>query len=349
MKRTAFTLMELLVVIAIIGIMAGLLLPAVQKIRESANKASCANNLKQMGLSMQNYHDAYKQFMPGLKGGNLSDLSDGGNSGFVGICMFLEEAAFMKKWQPNIPWYQAPNFDLSTHEVKVFFCPSNRTSGTIDLQFLVAKAGRPLPNPAAVDYLLCKGANASMCLTSQVPVKARGVFDINSQTRIIDITDGSSNTFAIGEGTGNNARYSLRQFYDDTAPTTNLFPGQPKLPDQSWTAGPTASSLLNSLGLLGTSCFGVTAQRGGFDPPLDEPMDNPLVLAAVLYGVDCTNQVSADGQMDTMSGFRSVHTGLGCNFLYCDGSVHFVSDRIDPTIYRALSTIAGREAIPDSY
>jgi prepilin-type N-terminal cleavage/methylation domain-containing protein/prepilin-type processing-associated H-X9-DG protein len=348
MKRTAFTLIELLVVIAIVAILAGLLLPAVQRIRESANKASCGNNLKQMGLSLQNYHDVYKSFMPGLKGGTAADLSDGGNNGFVGLCLFLEEASWMKKWQPNVPWYQPPNFDLASHEVKIFYCPSNRTNGAIDLKFLVPIAGRPLPNPAAVDYLLCKGTNSSMCLQSQVPVSARGLFDINSQTRIVDITDGLSNTFAIGEGAGNNPKYGIRQFYDDTTAATNLFPGQSKLPDQSWTAGPIATSILHSNGLLGSSWFGVTAQRGGFDPVLDEPMNNPLVLAALTYTVDCTNQVMDDGKMDTLSGFRSVHNG-GCNFLYCDGSVHFVSDKISPTIYRALSTIAGREPIPEDY
>ncbi len=347
MKRNAFTLMELLVVIAIITILAGLLIPAVQRVRESANKASCGNNLRQMGLSMQNYHDAYKQFMTGMKGGTQMDISDGGNSGFVPLCMYLEESAWLKQWQPGVPWYKPPNFDLSSYQAKIFFCPSNRTSGTLDLGFLSTKAGFTLPNPAACDYLLCKGANASLCLTSQVPATARGVFDINSSTRIKDITDGTSTTIAIGEGAGGNARYGIRQFYGDTAATTNLFPGQSPLADQSWTSGPLATSLFNSNGLLNASCFGVTAQRGGFDPPLDEPMNNPLVLAAVYYGADCSNQAIANSQMDTISGFRSIHYGNGCNFLFCDGSVHFLTQSLDQTIYRSLSTIAGREIVPD--
>jgi prepilin-type N-terminal cleavage/methylation domain-containing protein/prepilin-type processing-associated H-X9-DG protein len=349
MKRSAFTLIELLVVIAIIAVLVGLLLPAVQRIRESGNRTSCLNNLKQMGLAMHNYHDAHKFFPAGVYSGTNADLSDAGSSGFIDLVRDLEQAGWRDRWQLKVPWYQSPNADIVGTDFKIFFCPSNRTNGIIDLKFLASVANRPLPNPAACDYLLCKGSNASLCLVSKVPYTARGVFDLNSQTRLIDIADGTSSTIAIGEGWGNNARFQVRQYYDDTTPAANLFPGQTGRIDQSWCAGAIASSLLNTAGLLGGSCLGVTAQRGGFDPPLDEPMNNPLVLAAVVYNVDCDNNVQTDGQMDTLSGFRSAHSGGGCNFLFCDGSGHFITDKIDAKLYRGLSTIRGGEVIPEDY
>jgi len=344
MKRSAFTLVELLVVVAIIAVLIGLLLPAVQRVREAANRLSCANNLKQMGLALHNYHDTFGSFMPGMVGGSSNDLQDGANGGFVQVLYFLEQDNWLKQWKPLVPWYVEPNFDLVGHQVKTLFCPSNRTSGTMDLGFLVPVAGRPLPNPASCDYLLCKGANAALCLVSQVPMAGRGVFDVNSQTRIRDILDGTSQTIAIGEGAGNNPRYQIRHYYPDTAPATDLFPGQSSLIDQSWSSGPLATRLLNSDGLLEGSCFGVTAQRGGFNPPFDEPMNNPLVLAALDFNNDCTNSVTGNGMMDTISGFRSLHPG-GCNFLFCDGSVHFIDSGIAPATYRALSTLAGGEPV----
>jgi prepilin-type processing-associated H-X9-DG protein len=170
------------------------------------------------------------------------------------------------------------------------------------------------------------------------------VFDINTKTRFTDITDGTSNTFAIGEGAGGTPRYRIRHFYQDTTAAQDLFPGQSPFIDQSWSSGPTATTALHSTGLLQAACMGVTALRGGYQPPWDEPMNNPLVLPALDYNNGCTNAGTERCQYDIISGFRSVHP-TGCQFLFCDGSVRFINQTIAPDTYRALSTMAGAEPI----
>jgi prepilin-type processing-associated H-X9-DG protein/prepilin-type N-terminal cleavage/methylation domain-containing protein len=346
-KRTALTLIELLVVIAIIAVLLALLLPAVQRAREAVSRAACANNLRQMGLALHDHHDTLGSFPPGFTVKGTDDLEMGGFGGFVPLLPFLEQDALFSRWDMSRNWYDPPNTDLVPVEVKVFYCPSNRNRGVIDTAFLVPFAGRPLPNVAACDYLLCKGANAAMCEVTQVPPGGRGVFDINTRTRLIDIDDGTGNTFAIGEGAGNNARFGIRHYYPDTTAATDLFPGQSRLIDQSWSSGPMATRALRSLGLLGGSCLGVTAQRGGYTPPFDERMNNPLGLAALDCNNGCTNSGTTPGTYDTISGFRSVHA-RGCNFLFCDGSVRFVGEAVAPDTYRALSTMAGGE-VPGDY
>src|SRR5262249_5161658 len=192
----------------------------------------------------------------------------------------------------------------------------------------------------------CKGANAALCKTTQVPPGGRGVFDVNTRTRLTEIIDGTSHTFAVGEGAGNHPRFGIRHFYPDTTAATDLFPGQSDRIDHSWSACPRATRALHSIGLLGGSSMGVTAQRGGNTPPFDEPMNYPFGLAALDFNNGCTNSGTAPGQIDTISGFRSVHPG-GCHFLFCDGSVRFVQQSIDPAAYRALSTMMGGEVVGD--
>jgi prepilin-type processing-associated H-X9-DG protein/prepilin-type N-terminal cleavage/methylation domain-containing protein len=345
-KRAAVTLLELLVVIAIIGVLIALLLPAVQRVREAANRAACINNLHQLGVALHLRHDALGSFPPGYTVSGTDNLEMGGFGGFIQLLPFLEQDNWFSRWDARRKWYDPPNDAIVSVEVKVFYCPSNRTHGVIDTSFLVPFAGRPLPNVAACDYLLCKGANAALCEVTQVPSGARGAFDVNTRTRLTDITDGTSNTFAIGEGAGNNPRFGIRRYYQDTAPAAGPFPGQSPLIDQSWSSGPMATRALHTSGLLGGSCLGVTAQRGGNVPPYDEPMNYPLGLAALDFNNGCTNGGTAPGTFDTISGFRSAHPG-GCNFLFCDGSVRFVSEAVSAGTYRALSTIAGGEVLGD--
>lgn len=344
--RRAFTLLELLVAIAILALLIALLLPAVQKVRAAAARLSCQNNLKQLGVALHHHHDVQGGFPAGFTVTGSDDVELGSFGGFVPLLPFLEQENLTRRWDPGRAWYEPPNADLVSVEVKVFYCPSNRSGGVVDMSFLVPVAGRPLPNPGACDYLLCKGANAAFCSVCQVPPGGRGVFDVNTNTRLTDITDGTANTFAIGEGAGNNPLFGIRRFYPDTAPAQNLFPGQPTRADQSWSNGPAATRALHSLGLVGGGTLGVTALRGGHVPPLDEPMNNPLVLPELTYHNGCTNAGTVPGQYDTAGGFRSAHRG-GCNFLFCDASVRFVREAVTPDTYRGLSTMAGGEVLGD--
>ena len=192
-------------------------------------------------------------------------------------------------------------------------------------------------------------ANAALCRVTQVPRQARGVFDVNTRTRLADITDGTSHTFAIGEGAGSNPRYGIRRFYPDTVPASDLFPGQPDRIDQSWSSGPLATKTLHSNAFLYGSCFGVTAERGGHLPVLDEPMNHALVLAGIDCNHGCDNSGTEVGTYDTISGFHSMHSG-GCNFAFADGSVRFVRATINVNTLAALVTKGGGEVVdPTGY
>lgn len=346
MRRSAVSLIELLVVIAIIAVLIALLLPAVQRAREAAHRAACLNHLKQLGLALHHHHDTHGGFPPGFTVVGTDNLEMGGFGGLIPLLPFLEQENWVHRWDPHKNWYEAPNNAIVSHQLKILFCPSNRSQGVIDMQFLVPYSGRALPNLAACDYILCKGANAAMCERVQIPLAFRGVFDVNTQTRFSDITDGTSHTFAIGEGAGGTPRYRIRHFYQDTTEAKDLFPGQSPNIDQSWSSGPTATNALRSLGLLQACCMGVTALRGGQRDPWDEPMNNPLVLPALDYNNGCVNAGTARGQYDIISGFRSMHLG-GCHFTFCDGSVRFVKQSISAANYRALSTMAGGELVDE--
>lgn len=329
-----FTLVELLVVIAIIGVMVGLLLPAVQAAREAARRMSCSNNLKQSGLSLANYHSAFRRLPAGnlyIKGATPLDIV---SSAWAALLPFLEQSATAELINPDLPWYlQTP---AAVNKVEpVFLCPSDIGPPIHGHPFLDTM---PLPagnNYASGSYSMSSGysdaVSAGPGFAPRHQTRFTGVFGFNSRVKYSDILDGLSNTFAIGEAAGG---YPLCEGIGCTVP---INPSTQPLADthsvHSWLIAAACPSNFHGGGMRYVGGYGSTVEPMNKSPATDSFQDLSQVF---------NSTPSWQGGPHYTSNFRSYHPG-GAQFGFLDGSTQLLTESIDMAVYRALSTAQGSE------
>jgi prepilin-type N-terminal cleavage/methylation domain-containing protein/prepilin-type processing-associated H-X9-DG protein len=326
MRRRGFSLLELLVVTTIVAFLAGLLLPAVQRVREAAGRLRCQNNLKQIGLALHNYESTRGSFPPGLQSATRPF------SPLVALLYFYEQGAvsttidFNRSPVPIDLGPGNPNNDDGTGNllaaqtrINLFHCPSDYDR----------IPGSPF---SGTNYVACTGTASTPA--SGYPAGSvscgwladgDGLFVQDRAYRVTDITDGTSNTVAFSEallGGGSTLGTDPQRYFKQVIPTfTGRFPYLPNCNSSTtwigtrgerWTAGLYGNALYNHY----------------WTPNSSTP--------------DCINTLEMAG----WTAARSRHPG-GVNVLLCDGGVRFVNQSITLNVWYALATVAGGEILPD--
>jgi prepilin-type N-terminal cleavage/methylation domain-containing protein/prepilin-type processing-associated H-X9-DG protein len=320
-RSRGFTLIELLVVIAIIAILIGLLVPAVQKVREAAARLQCSNNLKQLGLALHNYHDVYGALPPSCWKQNIKDTGPaaGYSAYHWSYCLlpYIEQDNLYKSCPLilNPDWTSNPYLAALQTHLKIMRCPSTTDNLTYDdttrgitiaqryaVSYGVVVSGS-VGNPSTsrsgeqsshLDDGSAGGGNGPLMLPMLIHARFDGPFNQNTTYRLTDITDGTSNTAGIGE------RYRVK----------NL--------------------LTNGWGFWAVGSPDAQDFHGQFSGTIGMP-----------FNIDST-AAGNTGRKINYCGFRSRHTG-GVNFVFLDGSVHFLTDGTSDDARLAIGTRNGGE------
>jgi prepilin-type N-terminal cleavage/methylation domain-containing protein/prepilin-type processing-associated H-X9-DG protein len=318
-RRSGFTLIELLVVIAIIAVLIGLLVPAVQKVREAAMRAECENNLKQIGLAMHNYESARKRFPVG---GLSAPLTTGGAasnaSALIQLLPYVEQGNIFNKADLNQSMQAAANDPaVTTQEVPIFICPSDPSDARI-------------VNYGRCNYLASIGASATASNTNPLtggafhrPVGAPVGGALG--WRIWDIRDGTSCTAAFSE--------IKRGPMSGKDPPELIVYEIGSIVDNAPTGCNTTTGIA-TFSYAGGEYFRAAVLWTGFYTHTVTPNNS-------------TYNYCVDGSLlKGHIGARSYHPG-GVNLLHCDGSVRFVSDSVDATTWARVGSRGDGQPIGD--
>ena len=312
--RRAFTLIELLVVIAIIAVLIGLLLPAVQKVREAASRMKCQNNLKQLGIAMHNYESLYKAFPPGRN--QYPKVV----SAPARLLSNVEQENLQKLVNYDSTLADPQNVQASQTRLELFICPSDPQHGKVP----------GLPD-YGTNYVACNGTGVSVDTSGTATYltipNGNGVF-AQTPIRIADIVDGTSNTAAFSESILGNGQ----------APTSTP-PLNPKLVVLEVPGGndPTPAACDSGAGVW-------SAARGGqwINGHFGNTLYNHYYPPNPVGKWDCGNA----SHNKALSTARSYHPG-GVNLLLCDGSARFVANPIKLSVWQALATRSGGEFVDE--